>query len=166
MTPAAEQIALPAIDILVEAGDWPPEEKLHDLVSHAIGEAVAAAKPPLAPETELSLVFTDDAHVRDLNRRYRKKDTATNVLSFPAARTSPNSFGPLLGDLAFAAETIVRESVAEGLSLDHHLTHLIVHGFLHLLGYDHGNDADAAVMENLETAILAPLGIADPYGDA
>jgi probable rRNA maturation factor len=164
--PPADQVTLPAIDILVEAGDWPPEEKLHDLVSRAIGEAVVAANPPLAPEAELSLVFTDDAHVRELNRRYREKDAATNVLSFPAARANPKIFGPLLGDLVFAAETIARESTVEGLTIDHHLTHLVVHGFLHLLGYDHENDADATVMENQETAILARLGIADPYGDA
>lgn len=167
MPPAdAVSVALPAVDILVEAGDWPAEDTLHALVTRAIGEAIAAAKPPLMPAAELSLVFTDDAHVRELNRRYRKKDTATNVLSFPAARTSPKSFGPLLGDLVFAAETIARESAAEGLSLDHHLTHLVIHGFLHLLGYDHENEAEAAVMEKLETAILARLGIADPYGDA
>jgi probable rRNA maturation factor len=164
--PPADQAALPAIDILVEAGDWPPEEKLHDLVVRAMSGVLAATKTPLIPETELSLVFTDDAHVRELNRRYRDKDTATNVLSFPAARTNPKMFGPLLGDLVFAAETIARESAVEGLTLDHHLTHLIVHGFLHLLGYDHENEADATVMENLETAILARLGIADPYGDA
>jgi probable rRNA maturation factor len=167
VTPAeAVSVTFPAIDILVEAGDWPAEETLHALVTRAVGEAIAAAKPPLMQDTELSLVFTDDAHVRELNRRYRKKDTATNVLSFPAVRTSPKSFGPLLGDLLFAAETIARESAAEGLSLDHHLTHLVIHGFLHLLGYDHENEAEAAVMEKLETAILARLGIADPYGDA
>ena len=167
MPPAdAVSVALPAIDILVEAGDWPAEDTLHALVTRAIGEVIAAAKPRLMQDTELSLVFTDDAHVRELNRRYRKKDTATNVLSFPAARASPKSFGPLLGDLVFAAETIARESAAEGLSLDHHLTHLVIHGFLHLLGYDHENEAEAAVMEKLETAILARLGIADPYGDA
>ncbi len=164
--PPTDQVTLPAIDILVEAGAWPTEDMLHDLVSRAIAEAVAAAKAPLVSATELSFVFTDDAHVRELNRRYRNKDTATNVLSFPAARTNPRMFGPLLGDLVFAAETIAREAAADGLPLDHHLAHLIVHGFLHLLGYDHDNETDAAVMENLETAILARLGIADPYGDA
>lgn len=155
---------LPAIDILVEAGDWPPEAELRDLVEPAIAAAIAQTAPPLSGAAELSLVFTDDGHVRDLNRRYRGKDTATNVLSFPTPRPGAGRFGPLLGDLVFAHETIAREAAAEGLAFGHHLTHLVVHGFLHLLGYDHDGEDEAAVMEGLETAILARLGIADPHG--
>jgi len=157
-------LAVPAIDIRVEAGNWPPAAKLRRLVTRAVAQTIASAAPPLAPSSELSLVFTDDAHVRVLNRRYRRKGTATNVLSFPGARTEARTFGPLLGDLVFAAETIAREADAQGIAPDHHLAHLVVHGFLHLLGHDHHRNAEAAVMEGLETAILARLGIADPYG--
>ncbi len=91
---------------------------------------------PLAPDSEISLVFTDDAHIRKLNRRYRGKDKATNVLSFPGP-PGRDSLGPLVGDLVFAEGTVAREAEAEGIARDHHLSHLIVHGFLHLAGYDH-----------------------------
>ena len=165
MTAAGPAPVTPAIDVLVEAGDWPDEAALHALVSAAVAAAVAAAAPRLTPSAEVSLVFTDDAHVRTLNARYRKKDTATNVLSFPAPQMTPNAFGPLLGDLVLAQETVTGEAATAGLSLDHHLTHLVVHGFLHLLSYDHETEEEAAVMEGLETAILAALGIADPYAD-
>ena len=116
----------------------------------------------------MSLVFTDDAHIRALNRKYRGKDKATNVLSFPAAPAAPggNRFGPLLGDIVVAEETVAREAADQGLTLDHHLTHLIVHGFLHLVGHDHETEAEAVVMERLETAILAAIGVADPYADS
>ena len=112
------------------------------------------------------MVFTDDAHIHRLNRHFRDKDKPTNVLSFPAGPPIGGRFGPLLGDIVLARETIAREAEGQGLTIDDHLTHLIVHGFLHLVGYDHVEDADAAVMERLETAILASLGIADPYAGA
>jgi probable rRNA maturation factor len=158
------ETSLPEIDILVEAGNWPSEAILRPLVEKAIGASIDAAAPPLTKVAEVSLVFTDDEHVRELNRRHRGKDAATNVLSFPASRSFPEAFGPPLGDIVFADGVIAREAADGNLSLDHHLTHLVVHGFLHLVGYDHGNDERATVMENLETAILARLGVADPYG--
>lgn len=153
-----------AIDILVEAGDWPPQPVLKSIVRPAIDSTVAAVEPDLKGEAELSLVFTDDARIRDLNRRYRSIDRATNVLSFPAPPTA--AFGPLLGDIVFSAETIQREAQSQGLTIDAHLAHLIVHGFLHILGYDHEDDAEAAIMERVETEVLAELGIADPYNRA
>lgn len=153
----------PEIDILVEAGDWPSEAILRRLVENAIGASINVAAPALTKATELSLVFTDDEHVKDLNRHYRGKDKATNVLSFPAPRPIPDAFGPLLGDIIFADGVVAREAADGNLVLDHLLTHLVVHGFLHLVGYDHGNDEEAAMMEQLETAILARLGVADPY---
>lgn len=156
--------SLPEIAILVEAGEWPPEVKLRPLVENAIAAAIDAVASPFAASAELSLVFTDDAHARSLNHRYRGKDIATNVLSFPASQLTPKTFGPLLGDLVLADGVIGREAAKGELTFEHHLTHLIVHGFLHLVGHDHGNDDEAAVMENLETAILARLGVADPYG--
>ncbi|HVY19207.1 MAG TPA: rRNA maturation RNase YbeY [Bauldia sp.] len=153
-----------ALDIRVEAGDWPSRAKLKGLVERSLTAAVAKAKLKLAPEPELSLLFTDDAHIRVLNKRYRRKDKPTNVLSFPAPAAVRGKFGPQLGDLVFAAETIAGEAERDGISLNDHLAHLVVHGFLHLLGHDHEDESEATVMENLETSILARLGIADPYG--
>jgi probable rRNA maturation factor len=155
-----------AADILIEAGDWPDEALLRRSVDRAIEETLAALRPDLAPSAEVSLVFTDDAHMRALNRRYRGKDSPTNVLSFPAAPIDGTRLGPLLGDIVLAFQTVAAEAAAGRLALNAHATHLIVHGFLHLLGYDHEDDDAAAVMEGLETAILASLGIADPHGAA
>jgi probable rRNA maturation factor len=168
MSPArrARKPAPVAVDLLVEAGDWPPPRTLRRLAEAAITATVSRAKPKLAAGSEVSLVATDDAHVRTLNRAYRRKDKPTNVLSFPGKPAEAGRFGPLLGDIVVARETIAREAEAGGLTIEDHLSHLIVHGFLHLLGYDHVHDADAALMERLETAILADLGVADPYVDA
>jgi probable rRNA maturation factor len=152
----------PTIALRVEAGEWPPRTVLRRIARGAIGATVAAAGLALTADAEVSLVFTDDAHVQRLNATYRGKDYATNVLSFPGTAVGARP-GPMLGDIVLAAETIRREADAERLPLADHLTHLLIHGFLHLLGYDHEDDAEAAVMEGLETAILARLGIADPY---
>jgi probable rRNA maturation factor len=152
-----------SIDVLVEAGDWPPVRNLSALAARIADAAVAKVAPPLAEDAELSLVFSDDAHIRALNRRHREIDEPTNVLSFPAVPARPGAFGPLLGDIVLARETTVREAEAGGLTIEDHLSHLILHGFLHLLGYDHQDEAEAMAMERLETAILSGLGIADPY---
>lgn len=160
--PSAAEIAL---EILVEAGDWPPPAALEDLTKGVVAAAVAAVRPPLAEGAELSLVFTDDAHIRALNRRFRRLDRPTNVLSFPAPMAENDRFGPLLGDIALARETIRHEAEAEGLTFEGHVSHLILHGFLHILGYDHEEETTASDMERLETAILGGLGIADPYAE-
>jgi probable rRNA maturation factor len=112
------------------------------------------------PRPELSIVFTDDSRIRQLNARYRGKDRATNVLSFP------QKDGALLGDVILAAETIRGEAVLADKPLEDHMAHLIIHGFLHLLGYDHEGDAEAEKMEQLERLALGRLGIADPYAAA
>lgn len=154
------------IDLLVEAGNWPAGNRLKQLARRALGAAVARSGVELAADSELSVVFTDDAHMHLLNLRFRGKDKPTNVLSFPTAPTlAGKRFGSLLGDIVLAAETVTREATDQGLTLDHHLTHLIVHGFLHLIGHDHETDAEALVMERLETAILAAIGVADPYAE-
>ena len=165
MIAAADSAIVPAVDLLIEAGAWPDEAALRPLVERAIGAAITFARPPVASGAELSLVFTDDAHVRVLNRQYRGKDAATNVLSFPAAAAKPGVLGPLLGDIVLAVETVTREAAEQRLAFDDHLTHLIIHGFLHVVGHDHEDDAEAAVMETLETRILGHLGIADPYAE-
>jgi len=149
----------------VEAGEWPSEAELEALSRNAVDaalEELGAALP--ANGTEISLVFTDDAAVRLLNGQWRDKDKPTNVLSFPAFefdRQSP--LPPMLGDVVLAAETVRAESRDERKPLEHHITHLIVHGFLHLAGYDHENDDEAEEMEALERRILGRLAIPDPY---
>jgi probable rRNA maturation factor len=161
----AEPPAKVVADILVEAGDWPSKKSLARLVDRSVAATLARTTRPLLAGAELSVVFTDDAHIGRLNRQFLGKDSATNVLSFPAPKAAGGGFGPALGDIVLARETIEKEAESAGLTVEAHLTHLIVHGFLHLLSYDHGHDADAAIMEGLETAILAGLGIADPYAD-
>jgi len=160
------ELAAPAVaaDILIEAGDWPDDVHLRRQVDRAVAATLAAVRPDLVPPAEVSLVFTDDEHMRALNRRFRGRDTPTNVLSFPAAPVDRKHLGPLLGDVVLAFQTVAAEAAAGRLALEAHATHLIVHGFLHLLGYDHQDDDAATVMEGLETAILAELGIADPHG--
>ena len=114
---------------------------------------------------EISFVLTDDKRMRALNRTYRGKDKPTNVLSFAALDTDrPKSAMPwLLGDVVLASGVIAREAKAQRKSLAHHLSHLAVHGVLHLLGYDHEQETDAEAMEALEIAALAGMGIANPY---
>ena len=150
------------IDIAVTGGDWPPVEKLERMAARAMD--TVAAKLGISGDHELSLLFCDDAEIRALNARWRDRDSATNVLSFPAAGLAPGDEpGPLLGDIAVAHETVAREAALEGKPFDHHLTHLLVHGILHLLGYDHLEENEARVMEDLERAILNELDIPDPY---
>ncbi|MFK0162814.1 rRNA maturation RNase YbeY [Rhizobium sp. NPDC090279] len=157
------------IQISVEEGDWPSEAQLQSLAERVLGEAAAHLKkyekqpfPKMA--TELSLVFTDDASIREINAEWRSQDKATNVLSFPAFPLEPGGKpGPMLGDIIIARETVEREAVDLEKSFDDHLTHLMVHGFLHLFGYDHMNNSEAERMEGLETRILASLGLSDPY---
>ena len=118
-----------------------------------------------AASGEVSVVLTDDAAIRALNRHWRQIDKPTNVLSFPATRRGPmpNGMPRLLGDIVIAYETIAREAAAEHKPLLHHLAHLAVHGFLHLVGYDHDSDEAADEMERLEAKILARLDVPDPY---
>ena len=126
--------------------------------------ALKLSKARLKGVAELSILLTNDAEQHELNRQWRGKDSSTNVLSFPQIEP----FGPvtgILGDITMARETIEREAVEQGTSFPDHFTHLVVHGFLHILGYDHLSDAEALQMEGLETQILASLGIADPYAD-
>jgi probable rRNA maturation factor len=153
------------LDLSVGAGDWPLEPDLEQLCRFAVDATLAETglRPPLG-NAELSILFTDDAQIQGLNAQWRAKDKPTNVLSFPAF--APNKAGPLppmLGDIVLAAETVKREAILEEKPLQHHISHLVVHGLLHLIGYDHETDEDAEEMEALERRILARLAIPDPY---
>lgn len=149
-----------SVECVVEADGWPPEESLRALAHGAIEAAArtAGAARPL----DLTIMFTDDESIRDLNARFRGKDKATNVLSFPAAAL-PTGEDSYVGDIAIARQTVEREAEAEGKRFDHHLTHLIIHGFLHLMGYDHETLGEAEEMETLERRVLEGLAIGDPY---
>jgi len=170
MTPATVEVpVLPdgfEIDIAVDSRGWPDEESLFGLCQAAVSVSVAAAGLKVTVPAELSIVFADDARVQELNRTWRSKDKPTNVLSFPGGEPDGDVFGPLLGDIIMAYETVERERNDLGVSFQDHCTHLVVHGLLHLFGYDHQDDEEAEEMENLERKILAKIGIDDPYRDA
>jgi len=147
----------------VNSDGWP--DNLEEIARTAVLAAFARSGAKITGASEVSIVLTDDAEQQDLNRTWRGIDTPTNVLSFP--QIAP--FGPvagLLGDIVLARETLEREAADLGKPLTDHFTHLVVHGFLHILGYDHMVEDDALAMERLETQILAELGVDDPYGDA
>ncbi len=153
-----------AVDLMVEAEGWGALADPEALCRRAVAAALEAAGHGSAA-AEISILLTDDAAVRLLNRQWRGKDKPTNVLSFPAA-PPPGLPGPRqLGDIVLAFETVAREAEAEGKSLADHATHLIVHGTLHLIGHDHETEDEAEAMEAIEVKALARLGIADPYRD-
>jgi probable rRNA maturation factor len=157
------------LDIDIE--DWPEGE--WEALAQRAANAAGAGEPLLAnPRLIASLLFTSDGEVHTLNREWRQRDKPTNVLSFPMLERAelealaPEGPPEMLGDIALAYATCAREAAEKGVTLEAHAAHLIVHGLLHLAGHDHvDSDAQAEQMEALETAILAKLGIADPYGD-
>ena len=165
----------PLVDTVIEDARW------EGLGLPAVADRAAAAALAslgIAPEgLTLCVMGCDDARIAGLNAEFRGKPGATNVLSWPAEDLSPDAPGGLphrpeagdaedpwhLGDVALAFDTCAREAAESAKPLEDHVTHLIVHGILHLLGYDHEDEADAALMEGAETRILATLGVADPY---
>lgn len=175
------------IAVEIEAEGWRAiGDDIAGLVAHAVRAALAAGVPALAEALatrrvagEVSILLADDESVRILNRDYRDRDRATNVLSFPGHDIEPDEsvikglIGDmlpgqplLLGDIALALETVTREAAEQGKEMRAHLAHLVVHGTLHLVGYDHVADDEAQVMEALEVKVLAGLGIANPYEDS
>lgn len=152
------------IDLAIEAGAWPSEAELLDLVERAAGAAFAELRLAGNNPSELSVVFTDDAAIQALNAEWRGKDKPTNVLSFPAfPPVRGGLLPPMLGDIVLAAETVAREAAEEKKPVENHVSHLVIHGLLHLLGYDHETDDEAEEMEAVERAALARLAIPDPY---
>jgi probable rRNA maturation factor len=146
------------IDVVVESKLWNRKKGVKSTARRAI---VKAAGVLSTPSSELAIVLTDDSTIRLLNRDWRGIDAPTNVLSFPANRAG--GAPPFIGDIVLAYETITREARAEHKPFAHHTAHLAVHGFLHLLGYDHVRKKDAEEMEQLERDILRRLRIPDPY---
>jgi probable rRNA maturation factor len=161
-------VILPVSEVLVVADGWQSEPDAEAVIHRAIAAAAELVDADLG-EAELAVMLTDDAGIRTLNSNWRGIDKPTNVLSFPAlpptGRRGPGDAPRMLGDIAIAYETTRREADDEQKPFDHHLSHLAVHGFLHLIGYDHEEDDDADRMETLEQQILAQLGIPDPYAD-
>ena len=172
---ATAMTALPAVppcivDVAVKSELWVASGA--ERILRRVLEAAVTAQPA-ASGAELSIVLTDDAAIRRLNHQWRNIDKATNVLSFPAQRemptpaaravAAPDSPPLLLGDIVLAYETILREAAEAGMPFAHHLAHLGLHGFLHLMGYDHDSGAAADIMERLESDILASIAVPDPY---
>jgi probable rRNA maturation factor len=156
------------VDVLVEADAWSALPAAAELIEVAVAAACRAATADLGTdltEAEIAVMLTDDAGIRALNRDWRGKDKATNVLSFPSPAVARAGGDPHLGDIAIAYETMAREAASEAKPLADHLVHLAVHGTLHLLGHDHEEPGEAEAMEALERSVLADLGVPDPYAE-
>ena len=150
------------VDVLVLDERWAEIGDAEAVARLSVEAALSVVAEVPSGDVEVSVALADDATVQALNRDWRGKDYPTNVLSFPAPPT--RTPGPrVLGDIALAYETVARESRDENKPFTDHAVHLLVHGTLHLLGYDHESDSDAAVMEALEVEALARVGVADPY---
>ncbi|MBI4725384.1 MAG: rRNA maturation RNase YbeY [Rhodomicrobium sp.] len=155
-------------DISIEDGRWVSVSGFAELIPDLVADTLLTVR--LAPETHtVSIALLSDAEIRALNKAFRGKDAATNVLSFspaPASQIVRNLTGPVfLGDVALAYETVVREASDQQKPVLHHAAHLVVHGVLHLAGLDHDGESDAERMEAAERDILSHSGIPDPYGD-
>jgi probable rRNA maturation factor len=160
--------AIPITEVLVVADCWQDEPDAEAVIQRAIAAAAETVDADVA-DAELAVMLTDDSGIRTLNSNWRGVDKPTNVLSFPALQPDggrrEDDAPRMLGDIAIAYQTMRGEADDEQKPFDHHLCHLAVHGFLHLIGYDHETDDDAEAMEILEREILAQLGIPDPYAD-
>lgn len=163
----ASEAATVAIDVSVEDVRWLAECRDAAGLAEATAAAALAARPRLDRSVIVGIVLTDDAEQRALNRTYRGRDEPTNILSFALddGTAVPAGEPLLLGDIVLAFETVAREAAEQHKPLPDHLRHLVVHGVLHLLGFDHEDDAEAQLMEACEIEILTRLGVPDPYRD-
>lgn len=150
------------VDVTVSAGAWRRLLPDAEVVARTAAEAAWRALGATGGAAEVSVLLADDETVRALNRRHRGIDRPTNVLSFQIG-TPPGGLPRMLGDVVLADGVVVREAESQGKSVPEHLSHLVVHGVLHLLGYDHEADPEAETMEALEVRTLSGLGIANPY---
>ena len=152
-----------AVDVIVESPSWRSLPDAETIVRRVVAAAAHGLQLPRRCHS-LDVLLCDDAAMAMLNARWRGQDRATNVLSFPAAPPAhPDAGSAPLGDIAIAYETVAREAAEQGKSVADHLSHLVIHGFLHLLGYDHRMDGEAERMERLERDMLARIGVTDPY---
>lgn len=158
--------AKPEIDVTVLSWRWRRSCPRAGSLCRSSARAAVERHAADAANSELSIVLADDAMVRSLNKKYRRKDKPTNVLAFPGDNGGQRGGGPprTLGDVVLAYETVRAEALASARPLTHHLCHLVVHGVLHLLGHDHREPRAARRMERLEREALASMGIPDPYG--
>lgn len=163
--PAGGRKSAPLVEVIIASPQWRKKPRAAAIVRKAIWAAAKSqSKLGSTPRAELAILLTDDSAIRTLNRDWRKLDAPTNVLSFPAKQVRARRGTPRqLGDIVIAYQTTAHEATTERRRFDHHLVHLAIHGFLHLLGYDHESDRDAKKMERLEVDILARLGVPDPY---
>lgn len=152
-----------SVSIEVEDAAWQSLAGLDELVQSAVAAALSGAGAD--EDGEVAILFTNDDAIAEINASWRGRNKPTNVLSFPAAPDMPVPAGEPrpLGDIVLAHGVIAREAAEQGKTLRDHTAHLIVHGMLHLLGFDHEEDHDADAMERLEARILKGLGISDPY---
>lgn len=153
------------IDISIDRSCWDAVDDLEALVNKAVEATRDVLAGQAFDDAELSIAFVTDEDIRILNRDYRSKDSPTNVLSFPNDMIVPDGSSRLLGDVILAYQTVAREADSQGKAIGHHISHLVVHGFLHLLGYDHETATQADQMESLEIEALERLRIANPYLD-
>ncbi len=151
-----------AVDVIVEDAAWTEVAAVESLIAGAAAAVSCHPSARVATGMEVAIALDTDAAVRRLNCAFRGRDKPTNVLSFPTGTRT----GGHLGDIILARETVVAEAKDLGISVAQHLQHLVVHGLLHLLGFDHQSDSEATVMEALETEILAMIGLPDPYADS
>ena len=149
------------VQVACEDADVPPAATFQTWVAAAVGQSGRAP----AGDTDVAVRIVNADEIRTLNRLYREKDTPTNVLSFPAGDIEglPPEAPQLLGDVVVCASVVAAEAREQGKAVEHHWAHMIVHGTLHLLGFDHETDAEAAEMEALEARILASQSVTDPY---
>jgi probable rRNA maturation factor len=156
----------PVVEVVTESPLWSALPGAKDVARRAVEAALAETRRPYKRGAELAVILADDKRLKELNEIWRGKDQPTNVLSFPAAEGGEIATSELLGDVVLAFETIAEEAKSGGKTLDDHFAHLVVHGTLHLFGFDHMEDDEAARMENAERAALKRLGIADPYPES
>ena len=155
-----------SLEIVMFSPLWRRLKRARSMVRETIDVCVEEAGARFSPGTEIGVCLSDAKHLRQLNARWRGLDTPTNVLSFPAAASDRIGKTRRLGDIALAYETLVEEAEELGMAPADHCRHLLAHGFLHLIGYDHQREREACRMEALEKRILRRLGVADPYGDS
>jgi probable rRNA maturation factor len=153
------------IAVVCQAGNWTKIGIENATVMACASALTNSSAWPFREAVSATVALSTNAHVQQLNKTWRNKDQPTNVLSFPSQPSTRDETGLYIGDVILALETIQAEAHELEITLADHFKHLIIHGLLHLLGFDHETDTDAEAMEQLETKILATLGVADPYGD-